>query len=202
MNIAAELSNERLTIFMEGLTWQSLTSLFGEEDVKVKRILYMEDEPVFHDTITTSTGEPETHTRLAFCGDALSIDELKRKLTQAGFAEPYDITLSGNTGHFNIDKMFADAYAISFSDFQNNLLFLRWLIQTIPSLEADTFVKKLLSGGRYNSRAFAEFSAFADLNRFMEYRCSLWMAAVVKEYEVALLAGTACCAVCTPMQVK
>ena len=202
MNIAAELSNDLLTVFMEGLTWQSLTTLFGEENVKVKRIVYMEEEPIFHDTITTGTGEPETHPRLAFCKNVLSINTLKSKLTHAGFAEPYDVTLSGKTGLFTIDKMFTNSFAISFSDFQKNRLFLRWLIQAIPSLEADNFAKKLLSGGRYNSRAFAEYSAFADLNRFMEYRCSLWMAAVVKEYEAALLAGTAHCEVCSPNQTK
>ncbi len=196
MNIAAELSNDMLTVFMEGLPWQSLTTLFDKDKVRVERILYMEAEPVFHDTITTSTGEPETHQRLAFCKNTLSVGALKRKLTAAGFGEPYEVRLSGSTGLFTIEKIFTDAYTISFSDFENNQLFLRWLIKSIPSFEADNFVKTLLAGGRYNSRAFAEYDAFADLKRFTEHRFNLWHDAVVKEYEIALANGTAHCPGC------
>ena len=91
-NIAAEISNNMLTVFIEGQPWQSVTALFGRENIKVERIVYMEDDPVFHDIITCPD-KPETHKRLAFCKNVLSIDALKIKLEQAGFDEPYEVRL-------------------------------------------------------------------------------------------------------------
>ena len=202
MNIAAELNNSILTVFTEGATWESLTTLFDKEKVKVERIVYMEEDPVFHDTITTGTGEPETHRRLAFCKDILTVGTLKRKLAEAGFGEPYEVRLSSSTGLFTIEKIYTEAFTVSFTDFQKNQSFLRWLIKSVPSFEADNFVKKLLAGGRYNTRAFAEYSAFADLTRFTEHRCELWQKLIIKEYEAGLLLGTARCEVCTPNQAE
>ena len=100
MNIAAELNNSILTVFTEGATWQSATAVFDKEKVKVERIVYMEEDPVFHDTITTSTGEPETHQRLVFCKDILTVGALKSKLAEASFGEPYEVQLSSSTGLF------------------------------------------------------------------------------------------------------
>jgi len=202
MNIAAELTNNLLTVFIEGPTWESLTTLFEKEKVKVERIVYMEEDPVFHDTITTGTGEPETHRRLAFCKDILTVGALKGKLAEANFAEPYEVRLSSSTGLFTIEKIYTEAFTVSFNDFQKNQSFLRWLIKSVPSFEADNFVKKLLAGGRYNTRAFAEYSAFADLTRFTEHRCELWQKRIILQYESELLLGTARCEVCTPNQAE
>ena len=202
MNIAAELNNSILTVFTEGATWQSATAVFDKEKVKVERIVYMEEDPVFHDTITTSTGEPETHQRLVFCKDILTVGALKSKLAEASFGEPYEVKLSSSTGLFTLTKIFSDGYTTSFKNFQKNQPFLRWLIKSIPSFEADNFIKKLLAGGRYNTRAFAEYSAFADLTRFTEHRCELWQKLIIKEYEAGLLLGTARCEVCTPNQAE
>jgi len=193
-NIAAELSNNLLTVFIEGQPWQSLTALFGKEQIKVERIVYMEDDPVFHDIITCPD-KPETHKRLAFCKDVLSIDALLLKLEQAGFGEPYEVKLGNDK--FTIEKIFTDGYTLNFP-FENNRTFLQWLISAIPSFEVDNFMRRLRSGGRYYNREFSGFREFADLNRFAIHRCELWQAAVVKEYESALLDGTARCEGCAP----
>jgi hypothetical protein len=195
MNIAAEINNNQLTVFIEGQPWQSLTALFSRENIKVERIVYMEDDPVFHDTITCP-GKPETHKRLAFCKNVLSIDALIIKLEQAGFGEPYEVRLGNDK--FTIDKIFTDAYTLSFTGFENNQNFLQWLISAIPSFEVDNFMRRLRAGGRYYNREFSAYKDFADLNRFAIHRCELWQAAVVKEYESALLDGTARCEGCAP----
>ena len=195
MNIAAEISNNLLTVFIEGQPWQSVITPFKKEKVKVERIVYMEDDPVFHDTITCPD-TPETHKRLAFCKDVLSIDELKLKLEQAGFGEPYEVRLGNDK--FTIDKIFTDAYTLSFSDFEGNQNFLQWIIKVLPSFEVDNFMRRLRAGGRYYTREFSAYKEFADLNRFAIHRCELWQAAVVKEYESAILDGTARCEGCAP----
>ena len=195
MNIAAELNNDQLTVFIEGQPWQSLTTIFGKENIKVERMVYMEDDPVFHDTITCP-GKPETHKRLAFCKDVLSIEALKIKLEQAGFGEPYEVRLANNK--FTVEKIFTDSYIFSFSDVEKNQTFLQWIIQVIPSFEVDNFMRRLRAGGRYYNREFSTYKDFADLNRFATHRCELWMARVVKEFEGALLDGSARCEGCTP----
>ena len=194
MNIAAELSNEKLIVYIEGQSWQSLLTLLYKENIKVERIVYMEDDPVFHDTITCP-GKPETHKRLAFCKDVLSIDALKLKLEQAGFGEPYEVRLGNDK--FTIDKIFTDAYSLTFSDYETNQTFLQWLITKVPSFEVDNFMRRLRAGGRYYNREFSTYKDFADINRFAIHRCELWMARVVKEYE-GFLDGTARCEGCAP----
>ena len=195
MNIAAEISNNLLTVFIEGHTWESVTTLFKNEKVQVERIVYMEDDPVFHDVITCP-GKPETHKRLDFCKNTTSIEELTGKLELAGFGEPYEVRLANDK--FSVDKIFTDAYTFSFSDFENSQTFLQWIIQVIPSFEVSNFMQRLRASGRYYTRDFAGFREFADLNRFALHRCELWQAAVVKEFESALLSGTARCEGCTP----
>ena len=194
MNIAAELSNEKLIVYIEGQSWQSLLTLLYKENIKVERIVYMEDDPVFHDTITCP-GKPETHKRLAFCKEVLSIDALKLKLDQAGFGEPYEVRLGNDK--FTIDKIFTDAYSLTFSDYETNQTFLQWLITKVPSFEVDNFMRRLRAGGRYYNREFSTYKDFADINRFAIHRCELWMARVVKEYE-GFLDGTARCEGCAP----
>jgi len=194
MNIAAELNNSILTVFIEGSTWQSVTAVFDKEKVKVERIVYMEDDPVFHDTITTRTGKPETHQRLAFCANLITVDVLKRKLEQAGFGEPYEVRLANDK--FTIDKEFTDAYTLTFSEFANNETFLQWLIKAIPSFEADNFMQQLRSVGRYYTREFVEYREYVDLKRFTEHRFEMWHDAVVKEYEEGLAKGSQRCESC------
>lgn len=194
MNIAAQLHNGILTLLIEGSTWQSVTAEFDKEKVNVERIVYMEDTPVFHDTITTRTGKPETNPRLAFCATPITVESLKGKLKKAGFDEPYEVRLANDK--FTIEKEFTDAYTLTFFDFEKSKTFLRWLIKAIPSFEADNFMQQLRAGGRYYTRGFTDYREFVDLRRFTEHRFELWHDIVVKEFEEGLANGTVQCGGC------
>ena len=192
MNIAAELSATKLTVFIEGSNWKKTTQPFNKEMVKVGLIVYIiERERIFHDAV--SREEATTHPSLIFCHEEITLTDLKKKLKKAGYSEPYEVRLSNN--RLSLRQNWRDSYTLIFYNYCNNEAFNSWLA-SLPTLEAGFLLQRIKDTGRYFSREFSEFREFASIEDFVSHRADIWQAETVKQFEEAVAKGKVHCPGC------
>ena len=192
MNIAAELSATKLTVFIEGSNWKKTTQPFNKEMVKVGLIVYIiERERIFHDAV--SREEATTHPSLTFCLEELTLKDLKKKLKKAGYSEPYEVRLSNK--RFSLRQNWPDSYTLTFYNYCNNAAFNSWLA-SLPTLEAGFLLQRIKDTGRYFSREFSEFREFASIEDFVSHRADIWQAETVKQIKEAVAKGKVYCPGC------
>ena len=192
MKIAAQTNGTDLQIFVEDATWKKITLPLNREAVKIELLVCTTgEESIFHDAVSKS--QPDTNEGLMFCRDKLNLTEFKQKLKKAGLAEPYEIRL-GNSRFF-LKKEFTGAYSITFYDYKNNQAFNDWL-SIFETLEAGFLLHRLKERSHYFSRDFTEFREFNSMEEFIRHRFEIWHTETVKEFEGALVNGTANCPGC------
>lgn len=178
MNIAAELIENEITVFIEGLSWKKITLPFNNEQVKVElAVAFIKGICYFHDA-ASNPGPATTHDSLLFCRDPLTVGKFKREFKGTGKTEPYEVRLRNK--HFALRKEFIGGYTLSFPDYQSNQVFANWLIKALPALDAASALKRLKAGKRYYSKEFEEFREFGTISKFIGHRFALWHDKAVK----------------------
>ena len=179
MEIAIQKEGKKYLVYVEGVSWKSLTNYFIEEAVNVYLLVYIiNGRYISHDkNIETSGGQ------LSFLRQNMPVKQILELTAEMDLDEPYECKL-GNAKFF-LRHHFLDAYELNFNSKSEAQQFISALAHDYSDLQEALEEDKSYS----TSGLTDDFVKSRNFDRFMNRRYDRWNDIVVKEYEQMVKKG-------------
>jgi hypothetical protein len=173
MEIAIQKLDNRYTIYVEGVSWHSMTNYFKNEAVNIYSLVYI----IYGRRITHDKNVDTGDDRLSFLKQNLPVEQILALTGEMELVEPFECKL-GNAKFF-IERLFRDAYQITFK--------LKSEAQKFTSVLASNFSdlqEALENEMSYSTDGFTDdFIKSKNFERFLDRRLERWRQEVVSNYD-------------------
>jgi hypothetical protein len=173
MEIAIQKLDTRYTVYVEGVSWHSLTNYFKSEAVNIYSLVYI----IYGRRITHDKNIETGNDRLSFLKQNMPMEQIVELTGEMELNEPYECKL-GNAKFF-VERYFRDAYQITFHFKSEAQKFLNGLASDFTDLQ-----EALEKNKPYSTDGFTEdFTKSRDFDRFLDRRLERWRLEVVTNYD-------------------
>ncbi|MBL0309217.1 MAG: hypothetical protein IPP77_05935 [Bacteroidetes bacterium] len=187
MEIAISHTDTGYKVYVEGLSWQTLTKQLLDESFNIYLLsIYIDGRYTgYDDRVKVNDG------KLSFCKQHISMKELLSFLSELEGEEVYEVRL-GN-GQFFLESLYPGAWVVTFQQKEDAWGFLAGIQEGMSE-----FINPLLTSGLpVSSVALTDdITGVPTWERFVDRRYNRWHDKVVREFEEGVKNGTISCPGC------